>query len=372
MSNFNVVIAAGGSSVRYGKENKLFEPCRSSCVLVEAIRPFLSFSEIKRVIVAIDTDSADEFLERLEAARLDDDRRIQLTRGGKSRTQTVKFGLQAVDEDCDFVLIHDGARPFLTTDLIKRVMDGAKECGACVPVLTLTDNILRTDENGAVSIDRTPYRLVQTPMGFEKSRVIEAYEECNRDFLDDFGVVDAYRHGEVKLVEGERTNRKITVKEDLRTSLVGCGYDIHRFKDGNGIKLLGEKIPCPYAFVAHSDGDVAIHALMDAILSALGKKDIGHLYPVDDPKYDGADSVKLLKGVLAIMHEENRAVANCSVAIIAEKPMLAPYIDRMRTRMSKILDVPAENIGITATTNEKVGDIGAGNAVAAYVTVLLV
>lgn len=167
MSNFNVVIAAGGSSVRYGKENKLFEPCRSSCVLVEAIRPFLSFSEIKRVIVAIDTDSADEFLERLEAARLDDDRRIQLTRGGKSRTQTVKFGLQAVDEDCDFVLIHDGARPFLTTDLIKRVMDGAKECGACVPVLTLTDNILRTDENGAVSLDRTPYRLVQTPVGFE-------------------------------------------------------------------------------------------------------------------------------------------------------------------------------------------------------------
>ena len=372
MPHVNVIIAAGGSSLRYGKENKLLEPCRSTCVLVEAIKPFLSFGKVKRVIVAVDSDSADEFLDKLEAAHLDEDTRVILTRGGKSRTSTATFGLAALDDECDVVLVHDGARPYASASLISAVIDGAVSHGACVPVLPLTDNILRTEGDEVFAADRTPFRRVQTPAGFERKRLQEAYDACTRDYLDDISVVEAHRHGKIKLVEGERSNVKITVKEDLKTSLVGCGYDIHRLKDGDGIRLLGEKIPCPYSFVAHSDGDVAIHALMDAVLSALGKKDIGHLYPVDDPKYDGADSVELLDGVLNIMRSEHRSVANCSVAIIAEKPVLAPYIDRMRTRMSRILDVPAQNMGITATTNESVGDIGEGNAIAAYVTVLLV
>ena len=136
-------------------------------------------------------------------------------------------------------------------------------------------------------------------------------------------------------------------------------------------KLLGERIPRPFSFVAHSDGDVAVHAVMDAILSALGEKDIGHLYPVDDPTYDGADSLKLLKGELKIMHEKGRSVASLSVCIIAEKPVIAPHIDRMRTRMAQALSLPSDKIGITATTNEKVGDIGHGEAVAACAYVLL-
>lgn len=111
MSHINVIIAAGGSGLRYGKENKLLEPCGSSCVLVEAVKPFLAFSDVKRVIIAVDTDSADEFLNSLSVAHLDEDRRIILTRGGASRTKTVRFGLQALDDECDLVLVHDGARP---------------------------------------------------------------------------------------------------------------------------------------------------------------------------------------------------------------------------------------------------------------------
>ena len=371
MSTINVVVAAGGSSLRYGKENKLLEPCRSTCVLVEAIKPFLAFREIKRVIIAIDTDSSDEFLDALERAGLDDDRRIVLTRGGATRTRTVKYGLEALDDDCDLVLIHDGARPYVTESLIKRVVKGAEKYGACVPVLPLVDNILYAGEDGVSHLDRTPYRRVQTPVGFERERVEKAYAEVAGDYLDDFCVVDEYAHGPVTLVDGDPDNIKITVKSDLLTYLTGFGYDIHRLAEGRGIKLLGERIPCPFSFVAHSDGDAAIHALMDAILSALGEKDIGHLYPVDDPKYDGADSVKLLKGVLKIMRAKNRSVVSCSVSIIAEKPLLAPYIDRMRTRMAKLLDMNKEHFGITATTNEGVGDIGDGNAIAACAYILL-
>lgn len=371
MSHINVIIAAGGSSLRYGKENKLLEPCGSSCVLVEAVKPFLAFPEVKRVIIAVDTDSADEFLDSLSAAHLDEDRRITLTRGGASRTKTVRFGLQALDEECDLVLIHDGARPFVTGQLIARVIDGAEKCGACIPALPFTDNILRLTDGGAEPLDRTDYRRVQTPAGFSRERIEKAYSLCEEDCLDDFTVAHKYAPGEVLITEGDPKNVKITVKDDLRTSLVGFGYDIHKLTAGKGIKLLGERIPCPYSFVAHSDGDAAIHAVMDAILSALGEKDIGHLYPVDDPKYDGADSMKLLKGVLRIMHDKGRSVASLSVCIIAEKPVIAPHIDRMRARMASALSLPADKIGITATTNEGVGDIGSAEAIAACAYVLL-
>lgn len=371
MAHINVVIAAGGSGLRYGKENKLLEPCGSSCVLVEAVKPFLAFPEVRRVIIAVDTDSADEFLDSLAAAHLDEDRRVTLTRGGASRTKTVKYGLQALDEECDLVLIHDGARPFVSRALIERVIRGAEATGACIPVLPFTDNILRVTGGVPEPSDRTDYRRVQTPAGFARERVERAYSLCEEDCLDDFTVVHRYTEGAVSVTDGDPKNVKITVKEDLRTSLVGFGYDIHRLQEGKGIKLLGERIPCPYSFVAHSDGDVAVHAVMDAILSALGEKDIGHLYPVDDPKYDGADSMKLLKGVLKIMHDKGRSAANLSVCIIAEKPVIAPHVDRMRTRMAQALALPSDKIGITATTNEGVGDIGNAEAVAACAYILL-
>ena len=306
MSHINVVIAAGGSGLRYGKENKLLEPCGSSCVLVEAVKPFLAFPEVKRVIIAVDSDSADEFLVRLATAHLDEDRRITLTRGGASRTKTVRFGLNALDEECDLVLIHDGARPFVSHALIERVIEGTKRDGACIPALPFTDNIMLVTGGAPTPLDRTDYRRVQTPAGFERTRIERAYELCEEDCLDDFTVLHRYApEGKVGVTEGDAKNVKITVKDDLKTSLVGFGYDIHRLTEGKGVKLLGERIPCPYSFVAHSDGDAAVHAVMDAILSALGEKDIGHLYPVDDPKYDDADSMKLLKGVLNIMHENS-------------------------------------------------------------------
>ena len=134
---------------------------------------------------------------------------------------------------------------------------------------------------------------------------------------------------------------------------------------------MGTLVPCEFAFVAHSDGDVAVHALMDAILSAIGEKDIGHLFPVDDSRYDDADSIELLQTVLKKATDKGRALQNVSVAIIAERPMLAPYIDQMRNNMSHVLRIPCERIGITATTNEQVGDLGDCKSIACFATALL-
>ncbi|MDE6302495.1 MAG: 2-C-methyl-D-erythritol 2,4-cyclodiphosphate synthase, partial [Clostridia bacterium] len=145
-----------------------------------------------------------------------------------------------------------------------------------------------------------------------------------------------------------------------------------RMQSGSGIKLLGVSIPCAYSFIAHSAGAVPIHAIMDAILSALGEKDIGHLFPVDDPLYDNADSMELLCKVLSIARNKGYAVHNVSVSIIAEHPMLSPHIDEMRKRMSDLLGIDISRVGVSATTNEQVGEIGSSNAIAAYASVLLI
>ncbi len=365
----NVIICAGGQSQRYGVDNKLFAPCGSSCVVVEAIKPFLKFDEVSKVIVAIHPSFSDELLNALDFAKLQDEQRISLTSGGNTRTQTVKNALRAVQDDCDYVIIHDGARPFVSHTLIESVIEGAKKEGVSLPLLDMTDAIVRLD--GVKSVDRAKYKRVQTPICAEYNRIMLAYSKAKGEFYDDISVLQKYAPGGVHVVNGDVNNIKITTKYDLATDLTGIGYDIHRFKAGNGIKLMGTLIPCEFDFVAHSDGDVAIHALMDAILTAIGEKDIGHLFPVDDSRFDDANSVDLLNEVLKKMHSKGYQLQNVSVTIIAERPMLNRYIDLMRNNMSAILSIPTSRIGISATTNEQVGNLGDCNSIAAFATVLL-
>ncbi len=365
----NVIITAGGTSQRYGVENKLFAPCKDSCVVVEAIKPFLAFEQVSKVIIAIHPSYSDELLNALEAEHIEDNR-ISLTQGGATRTQTVKHGLHAIEDDCDYVIVHDGARPYVTTALIQSVIAGALENGVALPLLPLTDSLVCI-RFGVDPVNREDYRRVQTPICAKKDVIVKAYEKCDGEYLDDIAVIQKHSACGVKIIEGDPSNVKITTKDDLKTDLCGIGYDIHRFKQGSGIKLMGTLIPCEFSFVAHSDGDVAVHALMDAILSAIGEKDIGHLFPVDDSRYDDADSLELLATVLKKAADKGRSLKNVSVAIIAERPMLTPYIDEMRNNMSCVLKIPCEKIGITATTNEQVGNLGDCKSIACFATALL-
>ncbi len=367
----NLIICAGGQSQRFGVDNKLFAPCKGSCVVVESIKPFLEFDEISKVILALHPSFSDEFLNALDFAKLHEDLRITLTPGGDTRTQTVKNALRQIEDDCEYVIIHDGARPYVSSEIIASVIEGAKECGASLPLLKLTDALVDIS-NGVDSVDRSQYRRVQTPICVERKRLVKAYSKCKSSFYDDISVIQKYAKGDVKIIDGDRHNIKITTKDDLTSDLTGIGYDIHRLKEGGGIKLMGTHIPCEFSFIAHSDGDVAIHALMDAILTAIGEKDIGHLFPVDDTRYDDADSVDLLKIVLAKAKDKGYIVQNVSCSIIAERPMLAFYIDTMRHNMSAILDIPVQRVGISATTNESVGHLGDSQSIAAFATALLV
>lgn len=372
--NINVIIPAGGRSQRYGAKNKLFERCKTSCVLVEAIKPFLQTEGVSKIIVGIETSYADELARELDLAGLGEERRVIFCAGGKTRTQTVRNALSSIDADADIILVHDGARPYVTADAIEAVIEGAGKYGVALPLLAMTDAIVDVSRN-AEPVDRENFARVQTPFGAKRDVFEEAYKNAETAYYDDLSVIKTVFSGEICAVAGDINNIKITYAGDVKSTetnvLTGCGYDIHRLKEGDGIKLLGVQIPCEYSFVAHSDGDVPIHAIMDAILSALGKKDIGHYFPVDDPKYDGADSIELLLRVLAIAREEGYKVHNVSVTVIAENPKLAPYIDAMKTRMSQLLCITGERVGVSATTNEGVGDIGEGKSIASYASVLL-
>ena len=154
--------------------------------------------------------------------------------------------------------------------------------------------------------------------------------------------------------------------------LTGVGYDLHRLESGNGIVLCGVKIPSDKSFVAHSDGDVPVHALMDAILSALGENDIGHFFPTSDDRYKKADSCALLLEVLNIAKTKGYKLNNVSISIIAESPVLSPYIDEFKERLSSVTKIDKSKIGISATTHEGIGDIGDGNAIASFAAVTLV
>ena len=370
MKSINVIIPAGGTSQRYGDKNKLFEKCGKGCVLTEALTPFLSFEEVSKVIVAIHTSYFDEIMNWLSILHLDEDDRITLAVGGDTRTETVKNALRSLTDDCTHVVVHDGARPFVSKELIANVINALDTHKGAVALLPLVDNIASVN-GGVKSLDRNDFRLVQTPAGFEKDVFVKAYTSATTSALDDLTTIQSIFDGPIAHVEGEKRNRKITHKGDLSQNKIGCGYDIHRTEKGDGITLFGVKIPTEFSLVAHSDGDVPVHAIMDAILSALGEKDIGHYFPVDDPKYDNADSMQLLDTVMDVCHNKGYKVDNVSVTVIAEQPKLAPFINEMRARTCVRLGVSEECVGISATTNEQVGEIGKGNAIGAYATVLL-
>ncbi len=363
----NVIITAGGGSVRFGEGDKLYMPLGATCVVLEATLPFLGIEGVSRVIIAAkDARALGDSMKRYGVS----DGRIVVSPCGTTRTKTVKAALEYVEEDADYILIHDGARSFVTADLIRKVIDGAS-CGACVPLVPLIDSLVRTDGD-ITPCDRANFRGVQTPFSARRDWMIEAYKTEN-DFYDDVSALKTLDCVKINHIDGDPANRKITYACDLdgRDMLTGIGYDIHRLTDGDGLPLCGVKVPCDFAFVAHSDGDVPIHALMDAMLSAMGEKDIGWRFPTDDPAYDDIDSTELLENVLAETRDRGLCVHNAAIAIIAEKPRLAPYIDRMQLSLSRLLALSPDRIGVTVTTNEGVGELGACKAIAAYASVTL-
>lgn len=365
----SVIICAAGKGERAGFAfNKIFAPYEGIPVIERTIAAFL-LPEITQIIVAHNPEDKEQIsvLKRKYP--------IELIEGGATRTQTVYNALQAVTGE--IVLIHDGARPFVSKREILECIAcvRAHESGICaVPVVNTQ---ARCIDGEIVAVpNRSECYDVLTPQGFFTKTITCAYSqamESGKGYTDDSSVYAEFC-GKPRIFEGNRQNRKLTHAEDFypAPNRVGFGVDTHAFgKAQSFVTLCGVQVPSESGLVAHSDGDVALHALMDALLSAAGKKDIGHYFPDTDEQWRGANSMKMLVEVLRILQADELAPTSVSIAIQAEKPRLAKYITQMQESISAALALSCDKIGISAGTNEKLGYVGEGKGITVYAYVML-
>lgn len=374
--NYAVVVAAG-RGVRMGAAvNKVLLPLCGEPVIRHAVRAFCEADEIDGVVVVA---SADE-TEQMRAALCGLEKVCAIVPGGSTRQESVKNGLDALPKEARIALVHDGARPLISRELIARCIRQTEDCGSAVVCTPVTDTV-KVEKDGCVvrTLDRSQLRAVQTPQCFFAGELKAAYEAAARDSVsvtDDASVMEHAGHS-VHLLESSEVNFKLTTPEDLRRAediigerkfmqrlpRTGFGYDVHKLVSGRRLILCGKEIPWEKGLDGHSDADVAVHALMDALLGAACLGDIGRLYPDNDPAFEGADSMKLLADVLRRVKEAGYAVVHADVTIVAQKPKLMPYMDEMRRNLENAM--PGAQVNVKATTTERLGFEGRGEGISA-------
>lgn len=374
--NYAVVVAAG-RGVRMGAAvNKVLLPLCGEPVIRHAVRAFCEADEIDGVVVVA---SADE-TEQMRAALCGLEKVCAIVSGGSTRQESVKNGLDALPKEARIALVHDGARPLISRELIARCIRQTEDYGSAVVCTPVTDTV-KVEKDGCVvrTLDRSQLRAVQTPQCFFAGELKAAYEAAARDGVsvtDDASVMEHAGHS-VHLLESSEVNFKLTTPEDLRRAediigerrfmqrlpRTGFGYDVHKLVSGRRLILCGKEIPWEKGLDGHSDADVAVHALMDALLGAACLGDIGRLYPDNDPAFEGADSMKLLADVLRRVKDAGYAVVHADVTIVAQKPKLMPYMDEMRRNLENAM--AGAQVNVKATTTERLGFEGRGEGISA-------
>ncbi len=308
--------------------------------------------------------------------------------GGATRQISVRSGLRALQPHApELVLIHDAARPFLTGDLIARAVEAGRRHGAAIPGLVIADTVKVVGEDASVTqtLDRGRLRTVQTPQAFGFALIADAHRRAEAagrdDFTDDAALAEWAGH-RVSVFEGEAGNVKLTTNEDFaRAELMhaatltdvrtGNGFDVHAFADGDHVMLGGVRIPHSRGVTGHSDADVALHALVDAILGALAEGDIGLHFPPSDPQWRGASSDRFLAFACERVRIRGGIIAHLDVTVVCEAPRVSPYRDAMRARIAAIAGIAIERVGVKATTSEKLGFAGRGEGLVAMATATL-
>jgi 2-C-methyl-D-erythritol 4-phosphate cytidylyltransferase/2-C-methyl-D-erythritol 2,4-cyclodiphosphate synthase len=379
------VIVAAGSGVRAGGERpKQYQDIGGSPVLRRTALAFVDHPGVSHVQVVIAPDHVTLYDETMAGLSL-----LPPVCGGASRQASVRAGLEALTNlSLDLVLIHDAARPFVTSPHISHVIASLDRHAAAIPALPVTDTLKRA-KAGLVSatVDRAGLWAVQTPQGFRYDMIAEAHrraaESGTTDFTDDAAIAE-WAGMDVALMAGDPDNRKITSADDLKQAdlrlraqaalalgdvRVGQGFDVHSFAPGDRVTLCGIAIPHAKKLSGHSDADAALHALTDAILGTIGAGDIGQHFPPSDPQWRGADSSVFLRKALELLAERGGAVANADLTIVCEAPRIGPHVVAMRQRLSELLAIAIDRVSVKATTSEKMGFTGRGEGLAAFATV---
>ncbi|MBC6403331.1 MAG: bifunctional 2-C-methyl-D-erythritol 4-phosphate cytidylyltransferase/2-C-methyl-D-erythritol 2,4-cyclodiphosphate synthase [Hyphomonadaceae bacterium] len=373
-----VLVAAGRSARFRGDIPKQYRALQGKPVILHIIKS-LKLTELFDpfvIVVAEGDEHIHEVIPDMRPSPL-------IVTGGATRTASVKAGLAVLqDNPPNHVLIHDAARPLVSATIISDVMKALETYQAVAPALPVVDAIKSVVGNKVFDMDRDQIRRIQTPQGFHYTRIWDAFKQLSdaESFVDDIAVAQAAGLS-IGLVDGEENNLKITYASDLKKAeqiiqqtryiATGQGFDVHRIEQGETIWLCGVEIVAGFSLKGHSDADVGLHALTDAILGALADGDIGDHFPPSDPQWKGAASDRFLQFAADKVTARGGYIQHVDITLIFEKPKIKLYRGTMRERIAGILNLPMPRVSVKATTTEKLGFTGRGEGLAAQATATL-
>jgi 2-C-methyl-D-erythritol 4-phosphate cytidylyltransferase/2-C-methyl-D-erythritol 2,4-cyclodiphosphate synthase len=373
-----VVVAAGRGLRAGGDRPKQYRSILNEPVIRPSLAAFANHSAVAAVQPVIHADDAALFAAAAEGLAL-----MPPVHGAATRQGSVRAGLEALAARApEIVLVHDAARPFASPALIGRAITAAAKSGAAVPVIAVADTVKRVDAAGTVTgtVDRAQLRLVQTPQAFRFATLLDAHRRAHAagrdDFTDDAALAE-WAGMTVATFEGETGNVKLTTNEDFARAeaaklvslgdvRTGFGFDVHQFADGDHVMLGGVRVPHQRGLSGHSDADVVLHALVDAILGALSEGDIGVHFPPTDPQWRGASSDRFLAFAVERVRARGGRIAHLDITVVCESPRIGPHRDAMRARVAELAGLPPERVAVKATTSEKMGFTGRGEGMAAF------
>ncbi|MEP1443192.1 MAG: bifunctional 2-C-methyl-D-erythritol 4-phosphate cytidylyltransferase/2-C-methyl-D-erythritol 2,4-cyclodiphosphate synthase [Hyphomicrobiales bacterium] len=395
-----VIVAAGrGERAKRASEGdkgpKQYRLIGGQAIIAHTVKRFCNHPSVDKIIPVIHQD--DEALYLAALADYKHDKLSLPVTGGASRQGSVYNGLSALKDDgIDYVLVHDGVRPFVSDDTIDRVIAGLQEHNSILPALAVVDTIKRVSLDAgdypivSETVDRSVLWSAQTPQGFHYNALLTAHNSAAVDsFTDDCAVMEAAGHA-VRIVEGNGENMKITTPDDIdeaerrvnnmvsrdgrekqmteMETRVGNGFDVHAFEDGNAVILGGISIPHTKKLKGHSDADVGLHTITDAIYGALADGDIGSHFPPSDEQWKGAASDQFLIHACDRVKQRGGRIVHLDLTLMCEAPKIGPHRDAMREQIAKICNLPLSRVAVKATTTERLGFTGREEGIAAMAT----
>ena len=369
-----VILVAAGTGSRYGAVPKQYQFLAGKPLLCHALDAFLAHEAVTHIQPVIH----EEYAEHWQSA-VGHRETLPAVAGGVTRQDSVRAGLEALKgKEIDYVLIHDAARPFITPKLISRLLERVVHCDAVIPSLPLVDTIKRVDgEQVGETLERESLIAVQTPQAFAFDVIYNAHHKAiGQAYTDDAAVMEAAGHA-VFHIAGEAKNRKITTPEDgiwaeqqfSRSVRVGSGFDVHTLVPSKGtMRIGGIDIESDVCTEGHSDADVLLHAIVDALLGAIAAGDIGEHFPPSDAKWKGCDSTVFVRYAKRLVDEAGGVIRHVDVTVMGEKPKLAPHRQALREAIAELLELKHSQVSVKATTTEKLGFLGRSEGIAAQAT----
>ena len=371
-NKITVIIPAAGNSSRFGGSiPKQFLSLGDETVLEKSVNLFLEISSIREVIVAINSNE-----NLIKSQSFYSHPKVKFVEGGSTRSESVFHALEEVDQSTEIIVIHDAARPWLRKSHFEYLLSqliNDRSIEGVFPIISATDSLRMKEGEDLIPVEREQFLHVQTPQIFYHKSLKAAFDKLKKEGLHMSDESQVMEHAGFKLLaaSGERSNTKITYTDDIanyagRDLRIGRGIDFHQFQPGSGLTLGNIFIDCELSIVAHSDGDIILHAISDALLGAAGLRDIGYYFPDSDPKNKNLSSLIIIEKSLDLLKENSLWPRNIDFVVVCEQPKIGPYVNKIKKSLSAILKIEESFIGVKATTTEKMGVIGNGNGIAVY------